>query len=179
MAARMVFARKGYPDSTIKDICEEGGVSNGGFFTYFKSKKEPLLVIIEQNLGLFDARVNEVIDKAQDQSFEEGCIALLDVVHAVAIGPGRAMSMHVWSLSMFDQEVAAHTRSSFKKILKSLARLVARHRAADSKSEGVKPVNAARALFSTLIPGYIVQILMIGDMSPKAYLQAHRSIWSD
>ena len=178
MAARLVFARKGYPDSTIKDICEEGGVSNGGFFSYFKNKKEPLLVIIEQNLGLFDARVNEVIDKAQDQSFEEACIALLNVVHAVANGPGRAMSMHVWSLSMFDEEVAKHTQSSFKKIHKSLARLITRHLNLDSRADRMPAAKVARALFSILIPGYIVQILMVGDISPKAYLQAHRAIWS-
>jgi AcrR family transcriptional regulator len=175
MAARMVFARKGYSDATIKDICEQGGVSNGAYFTYFKSKKEPLLEIIEQNLGLFNVRIDEIVDKSGNQPFEESCIALLGVVKTIVTGPGRAMSIHVWSLSMLDEEIANHTRDCFIKINKSLCRLINKHRKLTGLKSKVTSVQAARALFSKLIPGYIVQILMVGDMEPKAYLDANRS----
>jgi AcrR family transcriptional regulator len=38
LAAKTVFARKGFHDASIKDIMKEACVSNGAIFTYFRTK---------------------------------------------------------------------------------------------------------------------------------------------
>ena len=37
-AARKLFLKKGYHDTTIRDICRESGLSNGTLYFYFENK---------------------------------------------------------------------------------------------------------------------------------------------
>ena len=62
MCARQVFAINGYESTTIKDILIASGISNGGLFVYFKSKRDILLAIIDETLGLFCNRIDEIAD---------------------------------------------------------------------------------------------------------------------
>jgi AcrR family transcriptional regulator len=48
-AARKVFAKKGYHDTTMDDIAKEIGVSKGALYSYFKSKEDLLQEISLQN----------------------------------------------------------------------------------------------------------------------------------
>jgi len=41
-AARVVFSKKGYHDSTMDDVAKEIGVSKGAIYSYFKSKEDLL-----------------------------------------------------------------------------------------------------------------------------------------
>ena len=41
-AARTVFAKQGYHDSTMDDVAKEVGVSKGALYSYFKSKEDIL-----------------------------------------------------------------------------------------------------------------------------------------
>ena len=40
--ARQVFSERGYEGATIKDILVAAGISNGGLFVYFKTKRDIL-----------------------------------------------------------------------------------------------------------------------------------------
>lgn len=46
-AALSVIRRKGYPATTVDDLCAEAGVTKGSFFHYFKSKDALALAAIE------------------------------------------------------------------------------------------------------------------------------------
>jgi AcrR family transcriptional regulator len=46
-AAWRCAARKGFRELTIDEICEEAGVSKGGFYGYFESKQELLIALLE------------------------------------------------------------------------------------------------------------------------------------
>ena len=48
-AARIVFAKKGYHDSTMDDVAKEVGVSKGALYSYFKSKEDLLKEIYLQS----------------------------------------------------------------------------------------------------------------------------------
>ncbi|TSD68462.1 TetR/AcrR family transcriptional regulator [Aeromicrobium piscarium] len=45
--ARTVFARDGFLDSRLVDIATEAGIAVGSFYTYFASKEEVLLAVLE------------------------------------------------------------------------------------------------------------------------------------
>ena len=176
-AARVVFASKGFHKASIKDIMKEASVSNGAIFTYFKTKDAIILEIINQNLGVFCKRVDEIVESDERLSFDDVLIALLELVRQISLGPGRSMSLHVWSISMLDDLIASHTREHFDKIQNSLSCLVTKFKKRGELGGDVSAARAAKALFSILIPGYILQLTMLEGMDPKAYLKAHKALW--
>ncbi|WP_072524619.1 TetR/AcrR family transcriptional regulator [Clostridium sp. Marseille-P3244] len=46
-AAKRILGKKGYEELSIKNICEEAGVSNGSFYHHFKTKDDLLSYYIE------------------------------------------------------------------------------------------------------------------------------------
>ena len=53
-AAKRILQKQGYEQLSIKNICEEAGVSNGSFYHHFKTKDDLLSYYIEeQHLSLF------------------------------------------------------------------------------------------------------------------------------
>lgn len=46
-AAKKILQKKGYEELSIKNICEEAGVSNGSFYHHFKTKDDLLSYYIE------------------------------------------------------------------------------------------------------------------------------------
>ncbi|MCX7710076.1 MAG: TetR/AcrR family transcriptional regulator [Clostridia bacterium] len=46
-AGKIVFIRKGYEQTTMKDIIEESGLSKGGVYLYFSSKEEVFSALLE------------------------------------------------------------------------------------------------------------------------------------
>lgn len=47
-AAKTILQQKGYDELSIKNICEEAGVSNGSFYHHFKTKDDLLSYYIEE-----------------------------------------------------------------------------------------------------------------------------------
>ena len=47
-AAKKCFARKGYHQSSMDEICREAGVSKGGCYWHFKSKRDIFLALLEE-----------------------------------------------------------------------------------------------------------------------------------
>ncbi|MFZ2737180.1 MAG: TetR/AcrR family transcriptional regulator [Burkholderiaceae bacterium] len=176
-AARMVFSETGYAESSIKEIIRKAGVSNGAFFVYFKNKKEILIEIIHQNLGVFRGRVDEIVKLSAEHDYEIVIEMLLELVKQITLGPGRAMSLHVWSSAMLDKEIMSALKQEFDAIMASLIRLSTFY-IEKSHNTGVSANRVATGLFAVFIPGYIIQILMFGPTEPKAYMSSHRSAWA-
>jgi AcrR family transcriptional regulator len=61
-AATSVFAAKGFHRATIKDIARQAGIADGTIYTYFASKTELLLAILN--------RLNETTER--EQQFAQG-----------------------------------------------------------------------------------------------------------
>lgn len=51
-AAKTILQRDGYEQLSIKNICEEAGVSNGSFYHHFKTKDDLLSYYIEEQPGI-------------------------------------------------------------------------------------------------------------------------------
>lgn len=64
-AAKQILKRDGYEQLSIKNICEEAGVSNGSFYHHFKSKDDLLSYYIEEQPGI-NPELLEIPDNAND-----------------------------------------------------------------------------------------------------------------
>ena len=52
-AAKTILQKQGYDQLSIKNICDEAGVSNGSFFHHFKTKDDLLSYYIEEQPSIF------------------------------------------------------------------------------------------------------------------------------
>ena len=64
-AAKNILKKKGYEELSIKNICEEAGVSNGSFYHHFKTKDDLLSYYIEEQPGV-DPDVLELPENAEE-----------------------------------------------------------------------------------------------------------------
>lgn len=64
-AARQILQREGYERLSIKNICEEAGVSNGSFYHHFKTKDDLLSYYIEEQPSIDPDRL-EVPSSARE-----------------------------------------------------------------------------------------------------------------
>jgi AcrR family transcriptional regulator len=67
-AAWRCAARKGFRELTIDEICEEAGVSKGGFYGYFGSKEELLVALLEDEAAVerLQAFARAMLERAGD-----------------------------------------------------------------------------------------------------------------
>ncbi len=175
--ARQVFASQGYEATKIQHILVNAGISNGALFVYFKTKRDILLAIIDENLNQFCQRIDDVADLSHELKREQAFVMLLELVQQISLGAGRAMSLHVWSASMADDVIKSHLQMHFQRILGALTRLLANFQKEAKLGKSANVKKAAYGLFALVIPGYIVHLLFISPMDPRAYLDAHRDLW--
>ncbi len=72
-AAKHILQKKGYEELSIKNICEEAGVSNGSFYHHFKTKDDLLSYYIEEQPSINP----DLLD--MPKSVEEAKIAVIRV----------------------------------------------------------------------------------------------------
>ena len=72
-AAKTILQRQGYDQLSIKNICEEAGVSNGSFYHHFKTKDDLLSYYIEEQPSINP----DLLDMPENA--EEAKIAIIHV----------------------------------------------------------------------------------------------------
>lgn len=65
-AAQKLFSRTGYAAASVKDICDEAGVSKGAFYHHFPSKQAVFLALLDEWLVGLDAGFNFVRQSASN-----------------------------------------------------------------------------------------------------------------
>ncbi|MGH9125722.1 MAG: TetR/AcrR family transcriptional regulator [Acidimicrobiales bacterium] len=59
-AAWACVARGGYHNLTIDDVCAEAGLSKGAFYTYFKTKRDLLIALLDQDAASMEGLITDV-----------------------------------------------------------------------------------------------------------------------
>ncbi len=79
--ATRLFLTEGYSKTTIKNICDEIGISKGNLTFYFHTKEDLLAVLVEM-LGVFQWKFLDYIIKEGSSPLMAYCIELLTVASA-------------------------------------------------------------------------------------------------
>ena len=85
-AALHLFARKGYHQTSVREIAEAARLSVGALYTYIKSKEDILLLVYDRIFGLFQERMSEAMVKRGDPTAQlraaiEATLRLYDEFH--------------------------------------------------------------------------------------------------
>lgn len=165
-AARSCFAQRGFFETSMSDIEKAANTSRGVIYHHFENKDQMIFAIIAENLGNAAAKIEADLISLQtssDGDLKQLLTGMLKVVDEITMGPGKAMSVHVWSLSMLRPEVKTNMLSFFERMryLLKLQLIELQRKQKIAASADVEKL--ATALFSIQIPAYIVQRLFLED----------------
>lgn len=141
-SALVLFARKGFADTTTSDICHAAGISTGSLFHYFPSKQAVFYGIWELDRTEWD----EVFAAAEaDPDPWAALMAIVDKLAADAAEPIMAgLLVEVIAQAHRDPEFAAGLAENDRRQIGDLARLIRRLREAGLADPGLPDEEAAR-----------------------------------
>ena len=177
MAARTCFAQRGFFETSMSDIEKAANTSRGVLYHHFENKDQMILEIITENLGNAAAKVEAdlaVLQNTGDGDLKQLLTNMLKVVEGISLGPGKAMSLHVWSLSMLRPDVKSHMVSFFERMREALKLQLAILQKIKKIDPKANLEELSTALFSIQIPAFIVQRLFIEEhsLAPEAFAQS-------
>lgn len=175
-AARRCFLRNGFRETSMQDLFAESGLSSGAFYRYFAGKDELIIAIAQDNFR----EVVETIHTAAEQS--EGSLgdALAKAVELVTAkhresGHG-GIAVQVWAESLRNPQLAAEFTGLLKNVHAEIEVMVRRHQEAGTLPPEV-PAEALSSVVLGMVPGYIVQLVLLGPEASTGVAEALRALW--
>jgi AcrR family transcriptional regulator len=163
-ASRRCFGRRGFHQTSMQDVFAESGLSAGAVYRYFRSKDEIIRAIATENQGIVIGLVQEILNEETLPPlpeimgrFAKRVESLLGEDGALRIAPeGWAEAIHNPVIGPLVQELFAGARSWWIK-------LAERMRDAGRLPPDADP-RAVGATLLCLMPGYVMQRLLLGDI---------------
>ncbi|WP_433663036.1 TetR/AcrR family transcriptional regulator [Nocardia sp. CA-128927] len=175
-AARLCFARKGFHETSMQDVFAESGLSAGAVYRYFKSKNELIAALAAQTSVALRALMNELI-RADPLPTPDRFVAAL-AEHMVANsgpdGPSR-LAPQAWALALVQPEAAEYVKEAILAIRACWYEYTERMRDAGWLPADAD-VHAVATAIMGVIPGFMLQHLIIGDLEPETLALGVRTL---
>jgi AcrR family transcriptional regulator len=119
-ASLALFAENGYDGTTVDEVARRAGVAVGGFYLHFRSKRQVLLVLMDQLVLDLDSRLGAPGDTTR---LPERLLPSLhfDSPHAGVYRAWREAALHDASIAAFDGEIEAWTSARISAALRTVA----------------------------------------------------------
>jgi AcrR family transcriptional regulator len=181
VAARRRFARDGFHATTMEDVVTEAGISSSVVYRWFRGKEELVEASISEVLeGVVEA-LEDALQVEPPLPVTEVVRRVLAAILARTTQEGEdftAIIVQAWAEAMRDQSVKDLLATLYTRIRDGLAELVRRHQAAGTMAADLDPEAVAHQLFS-LIPGFVVQHLVLGPEDLDTYAAGARLLAGD
>lgn len=175
-AGRRCFARNGFHATSMQDVFREAGLSAGAVYRYFPSKNAIIATIAEEVVSEILAEIDEIVRADPLPPLEETverALTRVDV-HAGPEGSAR-IALQVWGESMRDPALAALVSDIYRRMRSRFAGVARRAQESGQVPADADPDELGAVLFG-LVPGYILQRLLLGDVSPETYQAGVRGL---
>jgi AcrR family transcriptional regulator len=167
-AALSCFARKGYHQATMDDIVQEAGLSKGGVYWHFGSKKELLVAMLEM---VGEDMETLFLEAMQDGGGVEAKLRTLFDVFAAFVATGEFQELmpvliDAWVQNRQDKEINALGLQMYETFRRPIVELI---------EEGMRSGEFKRIDASTLA-GIIIAIydgLMVQEMIAQELVNWH------
>jgi AcrR family transcriptional regulator len=169
-AARELFTTNGFHDTSMDDIIAAAGMSSGGVYGYFPGKDAIIAAIAQQVVGGITATVNDVLKTEPVPPLAAVLRRLIAQIDILADGPGR-LALQVWGEAQRDPVIAALAAAEGANVRTAVLELVRRAHADGQLSRHTDLEALAQVVFA-LVPGYLMQKRIIGDVNPERYADA-------
>ncbi|WP_067864263.1 TetR/AcrR family transcriptional regulator [Nocardia shimofusensis] len=167
-AAQLCFARKGFFDTSMQDVFAESGLSAGAVYRYFKSKNEIVAALASQTI----VPVRAVLVESARADPLPTPAELIRIVAEEVIrhsGPDGVVRLapQAWALAMINDDIGdfVHTNMhSIREVWREYADRMVAHDWLPPDTD----TDAVAKTFLSLLPGFILQHLILGDVEPEA-----------
>jgi AcrR family transcriptional regulator len=174
-AARRAFLRDGFHATSMHDLFAESGLSSGAVYSYFASKDDMIVAIAEENMR----GVTELIQAiaAQRPARPVGAV-LAEVMEMLRIkdaqdGLGK-LTVIVWSEAVRNPALNALFTDLVTQLRATLAEVIEHSPA--SLPAGVS-ADVLAATLMAIVPGYLLQLALIGPTAVDGVPDAVRALW--
>lgn len=175
-AAQRCFSRNGFHQASMQDVFRESGLSAGAVYRYFKSKDELVQAIAGRSLEHVTAVIEAALSEDPVPGLDE--IAGRVAAKAQALGEGDGpirTAPSAWAAAMYNPAVAATVRDAVTQLRAWWVRAAERLRDTGRLPAGAD-VNAIGVTMAGLLPGFILQWLVLGDVDAAGLQRGLREL---
>ena len=145
-AAAELFAQKGYPATTTRDIAEAMDVGESTLYGYFSSKKDVLQAILTQQAELVDSLLAHIVELEDMQSIVNLVDLLMEKILTRTVY-NRVLIAEAWT---DDDILQSYVLIRWQPVMQTLKDFIAR-KTADGLFRPVEPGLGARMLVACFI----------------------------
>jgi AcrR family transcriptional regulator len=177
-AARRCFLRNGFDGTSMQDLFAEAELSSGAVYGYFASKNDVIVAIAEENLQDVVTMIRTVATRQPDRSIGATIAGIFEIVRTKHIQDGLGgLAVLVWAEALRNREVGDKLAELLTQLRADLTKAVRQHQRAGDITSDVKADAIAGLLVST-IPGYILQLALLGPAAVSKVPDAALALWS-
>jgi AcrR family transcriptional regulator len=173
--ARRCFLRDGFHATSMQDLFAEAGLSSGAVYSYFASKDDVIVAIAEENMRGVTEMIAAVA--AQHPGRPPGAVLgdIMDMVRTRDAQDGLGkLTVIVWSEALRNPALAARFADMVTQIRASLAEVI--EQSSPDPPAGV-PADILSAALICLVPGYLLQLAILGPAAVDGVPGAVRALW--
>ena len=174
-AARRCFLRDGFHATSMQDLFAEAGLSSGAVYSYFASKDDVIVAIAEENMRGVTEMIRNVATQHPGRPVGAVLADIMDMVHARDAQDGLGkLTVIVWSEALRNPSLAARFTDMVTQIRASLAEVI--EQSSQNPPAGV-PADILAATLVCLVPGYLLQLAILGPGAVDGVPAAVRALW--
>ncbi|MFF2556656.1 TetR/AcrR family transcriptional regulator [Nocardia sp. NPDC058058] len=168
-AAQTCFARKGLHTTTMQDVFAESGLSAGAVYRYFKSKDDIIAALTTEATVDLRAALSEAVFSDPLPTPPELIRTISETIVRLS-GPGGPVRLipQAWALALTDANIADYVRTNIGGIRRLWVDYAIRMREIGWLPPDAD-VEAVGKAFLGLLPGFILQFLILGDTDPESF----------
>jgi AcrR family transcriptional regulator len=175
-AARRCFARSGFHETSMQDVFRESGLSAGAVYRYFKTKDELVRAISAEVVGSVAAIIESALAEDPVPGIDEivGRLAAANQELSGPDGPAR-VAPSAWAEAVYDPAVADIVRGLWG-TMRDYWIMTAQRMRDDGRLPPETDVDAVGAALSTVLPGFLLQFLILGGPDAAALQRGLRQL---
>ncbi|QXJ25040.1 TetR/AcrR family transcriptional regulator [Actinomadura graeca] len=175
-AARTCFIRKGIHETSMQDVFTESGLSAGAVYRYFKSKNEIIEAVMSTVIGDLLTFFADLAERDPLPPLDEMVEHLANKIVSLSgeDGPLR-LAPQAWGLTMHDAELGHYVRENVRALRDTWTGYLRRLVEAGLLPAGTDVEAAGKTVFG-LMPGFILQRLILEDVTPEDLQRGMRAL---
>ncbi|MCW2539424.1 MAG: hypothetical protein JWN95_1149 [Frankiales bacterium] len=160
----------------MRNLFEEAQLSSGAVYRYFASKDDVIVAIAEENMREVVALIHDAATERHDRSAGVAMAAALEIVQAKHATHGLGgLAVLAWAEALRNPNVADQFTRLLSQMREDLAAVV-RQQNSGKRLDAVPP-DALAALLISIVPGYILQLALLGPVAVQGVPDALRALW--
>jgi len=178
-AALACTARKGFHQTSMRDICREAGLSSGAVYNYFNSKEDILAALTRQRRGAKDVLFSQL---ERCETAQEAIGQLFEVMFTVykdqSFRTYGAVDVESYCEALRNRQVEEIVREEIDTLAVPLASIVRRWQAVNQIRDDIKAEDLAHYLISMSV-GIKLHLLMRPDLDIERFQELVEIVFLD